>query len=481
MRSTWTARARRAALVTVVLLVTGTATATVSSAEPDDDVSASDVRAAREAVRSAAVQVASLEVALATEAASVEDAWTDVAMAAEDYTEALVARDAAVQDAERTAAQAAAAALDAEVARGELGEIAMQVYRSGGSLDGLTSLLSAEGFEDLVARTTAMEQLGDRAQRAVQRLEAADLVATTLQRRADDAADAARAVSEQAEHALAGAESARATAEERAADVARQREAMIAELAVLRRTSVEAERARQDVLDAERRAREDAAAAADNGATPDGPPAPPTEPPTAPPTGEPPTTPPPTTPPPGPPTSEPPTTAPPTSPPPTTPPPAPPTSEPPTTPPPPPPPPPPAPPSVDPYGEGTGSQRGSAAQGAAAVAWAVDKVGTAYGWGAAGPEAFDCSGLTSKAWAAAGLSINRTSRDQYRQVRKISYASMRPGDLIFWGRDGSDPGSIGHVAMFIGNGQVVEAPRPGVAVRVADIRWSGTMPFAGRP
>ena len=111
----------------------------------------------------------------------------------------------------------------------------------------------------------------------------------------------------------------------------------------------------------------------------------------------------------------------------------------------------------------------------------MSQVGKAYGWGAAGPESFDCSGLTSKAWAAAGLNINRTSRDQYRQIQKISYASMRPGDLIFWGSVGSDPGSIGHVAMFIGNGQVAEAPRPGVAVRVTDIRWSGTMPFAGRP
>ncbi|MBX9246832.1 C40 family peptidase, partial [Actinotalea ferrariae] len=178
------------------------------------------------------------------------------------------------------------------------------------------------------------------------------------------------------------------------------------------------------------------------------------------------------------------TVTPPVTPPPVTTPPvtAPPVTPPVVTPPPPPPPPPPVTqPAPDPYGLGTGSQRGSAAQGQSAVAWAVAQVGKAYGYGAVGPDAFDCSGLTSKAWAAAGVSINRTSRDQYRQVQKISYDAMRPGDLIFYGSVGSDPGSITHVAMFVGNGQMVEAPRPGVNVRVTKIRWAGTMPYAGRP
>ncbi|WP_250447709.1 C40 family peptidase, partial [Actinotalea sp. C106] len=139
------------------------------------------------------------------------------------------------------------------------------------------------------------------------------------------------------------------------------------------------------------------------------------------------------------------------------------------------------PPAADPYGLGTGSARGSAGQGQSAVAWALTQVGKAYAWGGTGPDGYDCSGLTSKAWANAGLGINRTSRDQYRQVRKISYDSMRPGDLIFYGSNGKDPGSIGHVAMFVGNGQMIEAPRRGVNVRVTAIRWSGTMPYAGRP
>ncbi|WP_034229702.1 C40 family peptidase, partial [Actinotalea ferrariae] len=142
--------------------------------------------------------------------------------------------------------------------------------------------------------------------------------------------------------------------------------------------------------------------------------------------------------------------------------------------------PPPAPPATDPFGLGTGSQRGSAAQGQAAVDWAVTQVGKAYVWGGTGPDGYDCSGLTSQAWRAAGLSIHRTSRDQYRQVRKIEYSALRPGDLIFYGQ-GNDPASITHVGMYAGGGQMVEASRPGVPVRVTPVRWSGTMPFAGRP
>src|SRR5690606_4567129 len=93
------------------------------------------------------------------------------------------------------------------------------------------------------------------------------------------------------------------------------------------------------------------------------------------------------------------------------------------------------------------------------------QVGKPYVWGGVGPDGFDCSGLTSQAWRAAGVRLDRTSRAQYVQVRKIRYADMRPGDLIFYGSNPADPQSITHVAMYAGNGLMVEAPRPGVAVR----------------
>lgn len=470
----WGAGARRAAAAAALVLLLGTATAGTSHAEPD--VGQDDVDAARDAVQTAARDVASLEVALAAQSAELEGAWTAVAAAAEDYNEAVATRDAAAVRAQETAAQAAAAAQEAEAARDELGKIALQAYRSGGSLDGIGAFLSADGFEDLVARRTAMDQLGDGAQRAVQRFDAADLVARTLRERADEAAADAERSATAARESLAEAEALHAEAEERVAAIAVEREVLLGELAALRQTSLEVERARQAQVDAERAAREEAAAAAARGVTaaPAAPPAtvptpsptaPPAAPPAPPPAAAPPVAAPPVA---APPVAAPPVAAPPVAAPPVA---APPVAAPPTAP----------PPAKDPYGPGTGSQRGSAAQGQAAVAWAVSQVGKAYGWGAAGPEAFDCSGLTSKAWGAAGVGLHRTSRDQYRQVLKISYDAMRPGDLIFYGSVGSDPGSITHVAMYVGGGQMVEAPRPGVAVRVTKVRWAGTMPYAGRP
>ena len=139
------------------------------------------------------------------------------------------------------------------------------------------------------------------------------------------------------------------------------------------------------------------------------------------------------------------------------------------------------PPSSDPYGLGTGVSRGSAAAGQAAVAWAKNQLGLPYGWGATGPGSYDCSGLVMRAWGYAGVSLNRTTMDQYRQVEKISYNDLRVGDLVFWGWDATNPDSVTHVALWLGNNQILEAPRTGLDVQITTMRWSGTMPFAGRP
>jgi cell wall-associated NlpC family hydrolase len=114
------------------------------------------------------------------------------------------------------------------------------------------------------------------------------------------------------------------------------------------------------------------------------------------------------------------------------------------------------------------------------VAWASAQVGLPYAWGGTGPASFDCSGLTMRAWQAAGVNLVRTASDQYKQVLKISYDDMRPGDLVFYSTDPTDPGAVYHVAMWIGGNQVVEAARPGVPVRITSMRWASTMPFAGR-
>jgi cell wall-associated NlpC family hydrolase len=108
--------------------------------------------------------------------------------------------------------------------------------------------------------------------------------------------------------------------------------------------------------------------------------------------------------------------------------------------------------------------------GKKAVAYATAQVGKAYEWGAEGPETYDCSGLTSQAWLAAGDVIPRTSQEQWKQLKSVDVKDMRPGDLIIYFDDAS------HVAMYIGDGAIVHAPRPGRTVTIAG---AGSMPILG--
>ena len=98
-----------------------------------------------------------------------------------------------------------------------------------------------------------------------------------------------------------------------------------------------------------------------------------------------------------------------------------------------------------------------------AVDTALAQVGKPYRWGATGPNAFDCSGLTSYAWAAAGVSIPRTSSAQYAGLTNVSRSELQPGDLVFY----NSP--ISHVAMYVGGDTIVEASRAGVPVRTASL------------
>ncbi|MFD6027023.1 C40 family peptidase [Streptomyces griseoluteus] len=108
--------------------------------------------------------------------------------------------------------------------------------------------------------------------------------------------------------------------------------------------------------------------------------------------------------------------------------------------------------------------------GARAVAFATAQLGKPYVWGAEGPDSFDCSGLTSQAWADAGTPIPRTSQEQWRQLRHVDVTEMRPGDLIIYFADAT------HVGMYVGDGKIIHAPRPGRTVTVAG---AGTMPILG--
>ncbi|MGW8883990.1 NlpC/P60 family protein [Streptomyces sp. NPDC055749] len=109
------------------------------------------------------------------------------------------------------------------------------------------------------------------------------------------------------------------------------------------------------------------------------------------------------------------------------------------------------------------STRPPSEQGGDAVRYAVRQIGKPYVWGAEGPASFDCSGLTSTAWSTAGRTIPRTSQEQWRQLPKVPIGSLRPGDLVIYFPKAT------HVALYIGNGMVVQAPRPGASVKVSPI------------
>ncbi|NJP75559.1 C40 family peptidase [Streptomyces sp. C1-2] len=108
--------------------------------------------------------------------------------------------------------------------------------------------------------------------------------------------------------------------------------------------------------------------------------------------------------------------------------------------------------------------------GRKAIAYATKQLGKSYVWGAEGPDSFDCSGLTSQAWLHAGITIPRTSEQQWAQLKHVPVTEMRPGDLIIYYSDAS------HVALYIGEGKIISAPRPGRWVYVSP---AGSMEILG--
>ncbi|WP_371644780.1 MULTISPECIES: NlpC/P60 family protein [unclassified Streptomyces] len=103
------------------------------------------------------------------------------------------------------------------------------------------------------------------------------------------------------------------------------------------------------------------------------------------------------------------------------------------------------------------------AAGGAALTYATEQIGKPYVWGAEGPGSFDCSGLTSQAWAHAGRSIPRTSQEQWAQLPRVPLDELRPGDLVVYFPTAT------HVALYVGDGKVIQAPRPGAKVKVSPI------------
>jgi cell wall-associated NlpC family hydrolase len=129
---------------------------------------------------------------------------------------------------------------------------------------------------------------------------------------------------------------------------------------------------------------------------------------------------------------------------------------------------------------GSPTAGGDDARAARAVAFALAQRGKPYQWGAQGPGAYDCSGLTWAAWRAAGVAIPRTAAGQLTGLPRVR-GWLQPGDLVVYRSDGP---SRRHVAMVVGGGRMVEALRRGVPVRVTRLRggWLGAVrPGGGGP
>ncbi|MGP3943300.1 MULTISPECIES: C40 family peptidase [Streptomyces] len=112
----------------------------------------------------------------------------------------------------------------------------------------------------------------------------------------------------------------------------------------------------------------------------------------------------------------------------------------------------------------------TAGRAARAVSYAYAALGKPYVWGATGPHGYDCSGLTQAAWRAAGVALPRTTYTQINAGRRVTRDQLAPGDLVFF------YSGVSHVGLYIGDGRIIHAPRPGAPVRVASV---ADMPFAG--
>ena len=437
-----------------------------------DPVDQSDIDRSKASERSTSTSIASLEARLAQESSNLEEAQIKAQSANEDYLAAVDELNTATKDAQTAQTNADAAASSTAAARSDLGSIVVQTYQeSGNPLDPLTPYLTSESLADLADADVALARAGESNNAKVQNVEALETVATSMQAIADQKVKAKEAAKTSAATAKSDAEAAAEDAQNAVATTRTNRQNLITQLAAQRNTTVELETKYQDQVEAERRAREEAAAqaaakaasekaAADlaqkqaeqAAAQPQESAPAPQEQSSRPSSGqrasaqEPATT------------SQPepeavgeeeaasaPAPA-------------------------------PAPePATSP--EPAPSRSGNAAS--TAISTAMGYIGTPYVWAGESASGLDCSGLTMVSYAAAGVDLTHSSRVQYGEGAQVPLDAVQPGDLVFWSSDGSQSG-IYHVAIYLGDDMMIEAPTFGMTVRVTSMRYSGVMPYAVR-
>lgn len=435
-----------------------------------DPVDQSDIDRSKASERSTSTSIASLEAQLAQESSNLEEAQIKAQVANEDYLTAVDELNTATKDAQTAQANADAAASSTATARSDLGSIVVQTYQeSGNPLDPLTPYLTSESLADLADADVALTRAGEKNNAKVQNVEALEAVAASMQTIADQKVTAKETATTAAATAKSDAEAAANDAQNAVTTTRTNRQNLIVQLAAQRNTTVELETKYQNQVEAERKAREEAAAqaaakAASEKAAADlaqkqaeqaaaqpqeSTPAPQEQ--SSQPSPSPQSS-----------AQEPATTSQPEpeaadeeeaapSPTPT--------------------------PAPEPEPEPTPSYSGNAAS--TAINAAMGYIGTPYVWAGESASGLDCSGLTMVSYAAAGVYLTHSSRVQYGEGTQVPLDAAQPGDLVFWSSDGSQSG-IYHVAIYLGDDTMIEAPTFGMTVRVTSMRYSGVMPYAVR-
>lgn len=432
-----------------------------------DGPSQDDINKSKQKEASTSASIASLEARLATLKANTENATMKAQIATEDYLQSLDALNKAKAATAAARAKATAATKQTHQARKSLSDVVVQTYQDGGNpFDIVSPYLTGRSLGDIASQKAALDRAGENTDAKLQKVQALQSVATTMEGIAAQKESAQRAATQKTEATKNAAQAAANAARAAQSEATSQRANLISQLAAQRNTTVALETQRQEQLEqaeqnrkneeARKQAQQAAAQAkakeeqekqneakAKETASPT-----PSQP-------EPSQT---ATPEPAPSPSE--------------------TSQPAPTPEPEPSPSPaPTPePEPEPEPDPTPAPSGGAD---VAIAKAYTFIGVDYVWGGESYSGVDCSGLAMLSWAAAGVSLTHSSRAQYWEGTHVSLDSVQPGDLIFWSSDGS-AGSIYHVAIYLGNDQMIEAPTFGVPVRVTGVRYSGIMPYAVR-
>ena len=444
-----------------------------------------EIAAAKAAEEAASMSVAEIEVKLAEVNATAATATQNAQIAGEDLNEAQIALNAATATANKASADADAAEAAFQEGKQQIASVAQAAYRNGGgSLDAIAPYLDADGLRGVETKQVGINSFSSSAEAKMQNVAALEQVAKVTRDAANTALDNQKKATDEVQARTDAANKAATDAQTQANIVAAQRDAYVKELATKQNTTVDLINQREASLAAERTAAERAAAeqasaavaAADSqrradtpapaaDATPEAPASSPAPDASAAPAEEAPAPAPAEEAPAPAPAEEAPAPAPAEE----APAPAPAEEE-------------PAPAYEEPVYEEPDDEEPSYSYGGAstAIATAMTYLGVPYVWGGESYGGVDCSGLTMLAWESAGVDLPHLSRAQYGYGTHVSLGDMEAGDLIFWSSDGTQSG-IYHVAMYLGDGEMIEAPTFGVPVRVTGVySWGSLMPYAVR-